>query len=125
MWGECPIYLYIIFNILDKQRTDCLLEMREAMELVDKMRKKQSSIVNSLKLATGATSGTDDIDTKIFSLKARMEKIKQGIEELVQRWMKIESLCGFSITGPFGRGIFFSFFWYFRVFYRHFPFYRI
>ncbi|CAK5077040.1 unnamed protein product [Meloidogyne enterolobii] len=87
---------------LDKQRTDCLLEMREAMELVDKMRKKQSSIVNSLKLATGATSGTDDIDTKIFSLKARMEKIKQGIEELVQRWMKIESLCGFSITGPFG-----------------------
>nr|CAD2178890.1 unnamed protein product [Meloidogyne enterolobii] len=76
--------------------------MREAMELVDKMRKKQSSIVNSLKLATGATSGTDDIDTKIFSLKARMEKIKQGIEELVQRWMKIESLCGFSITGPFG-----------------------
>uniref|UniRef100_A0A915LJ44 RRM domain-containing protein n=1 Tax=Meloidogyne javanica TaxID=6303 RepID=A0A915LJ44_MELJA len=52
---------------LDKQRTDCLLEMREAMELVDKMRKKQSSIVNSLKLATGATSGTDDIDTKIFN----------------------------------------------------------
>uniref|UniRef100_A0A1I8B196 SAM domain-containing protein n=1 Tax=Meloidogyne hapla TaxID=6305 RepID=A0A1I8B196_MELHA len=87
---------------LDKQRTDCLLEMREAMELVDKMRRKQSSIMNSLKLATGATSGTDDIDTKIFSLKARMEKIKQGIEELVQRWMKIESLCGFSITGPFG-----------------------
>ena len=98
--------------------------MREAMELVDKMRKKQSSIVNSLKLATGATSGTDDIDTKIFSLKARMEKIKQGIEELVQRWMKIESLCGFSITGPFGRGIF-SFFWYFLVISHHFPVYRI
>ncbi|KAF7636375.1 SAM domain-containing protein [Meloidogyne graminicola] len=87
---------------LDKQRTDCLNEMREAMELVDKMRRKQSSIVNSLKLATGATSGTtDDIDIKIFNLKARMEKIKQGIEELVQRWMKIESICGFSITGPF------------------------
>ncbi|KAF7636374.1 SAM domain-containing protein [Meloidogyne graminicola] len=82
--------------------------MREAMELVDKMRRKQSSIVNSLKLATGATSGTtDDIDIKIFNLKARMEKIKQGIEELVQRWMKIESICGFSITGPFGEFLFF------------------
>jgi hypothetical protein len=48
-------------NFLNQQKLECLHEMREAKELVDKMRRKQTSIVNSLKLATGATSGTDDI----------------------------------------------------------------
>lgn len=31
-----------------------------------------------------------------------MEKIKISMDECQQRWMEIESLCGFSITGPFG-----------------------
>lgn len=87
---------------LNQQKLECLHEMREAKELVDKMRRKQTSIVNSLKLATGATSGTDDIDTKIFNLKTRMEKIKLTAEECMNRWAEIESMCGFSITGPFG-----------------------
>lgn len=54
---------------LYQQKLECLHEMAEAKELVDKMRRKQTSFVNSLKLATGATSGTDDIDNKIFALK--------------------------------------------------------
>lgn len=48
---------------------DCLAEMREAIEHIDKLRKKQSSLVSSIKLATGASTGTDQIDSKIFSLK--------------------------------------------------------
>jgi archaellum component FlaC len=87
---------------LNQQKFECLHEMKEAKDLVDKMRRKQTSIVNSLKLATGATSGTGDIDTKIFNLKTRMEKIKLAVEELSQRWTEIESICGFTITGPFG-----------------------
>lgn len=47
----------------------CLEEMKEAREYVDKLRKKQSNLFNSIKLATGATSGTDSIDFKIFKLK--------------------------------------------------------
>jgi hypothetical protein len=94
---------------LNQQKLECLHEMREAKELVDKMRRKQTSLMNSLKLATGATSGTGDIDTKIFNLKTRMEKIKLAVDELAQRWADIESMCGFSITGPFG-GCYFLFF---------------
>lgn len=55
---------------LYQQKLDCLHEMGEAKEFVDKMRRKQMSFVNSLKLATGATSGTDGIDNKIFAVKS-------------------------------------------------------
>lgn len=54
---------------INQQKLECLGEMREAKEFVDKMRRKQSSIVNSLKLATGASSGTDAVDSKVFALK--------------------------------------------------------
>ncbi|KAL3090230.1 hypothetical protein niasHS_006682 [Heterodera schachtii] len=87
---------------LYQQKLDCLHEMGEAKEFVDKMRRKQMSFVNSLKLATGATSGTDGIDNKIFAVKARMEKIKIALDECIQRWTEIETICGFSITDPYG-----------------------
>ncbi|VDN03286.1 unnamed protein product [Thelazia callipaeda] len=80
-----------------QQRLDCMAEMKEAIELIDKLRKKQSSIVSSIKLATGASSGTDLIDSRIFSLKNRMEKISLSVAECHQRWMEIESLCGFPL----------------------------
>ena len=68
---------------VNQQKLECLTEMHEAKDFVDRMRKKQTSILNvcmrlirilfknhiqSLKLATGST-GTDSIDSKIFSLK--------------------------------------------------------
>jgi stromal interaction molecule 1 len=87
---------------INQQKLECLSEMREAKEFVDKMRRKQTSIMNSLKLATGATSGTDAVDSKVFALKTRMERIKLTMDECQQRWMDVEALCGFSITGPFG-----------------------
>ncbi|KAH7731501.1 Protein STIM-1 c [Aphelenchoides avenae] len=87
---------------INTQKLECLSEMREAKEFVDKMRRKQSSVLNSLKLATGASSGTDAVDSKVFALKTRMERIKLTMDECQQRWMDIETLCGFSITGPFG-----------------------
>lgn len=43
--------------------------MKEAIEEVDKLRKKQTTLLNSLKLATGASTGADHIDAKIFALK--------------------------------------------------------
>uniref|UniRef100_A0A915ECW2 SAM domain-containing protein n=1 Tax=Ditylenchus dipsaci TaxID=166011 RepID=A0A915ECW2_9BILA len=87
---------------INAQKLECLNEMREAKDYVDKMRRKQTGLVASFKIATGTTSGTDDIDTRIFSLKARMEKIKMCMDECQQRWIEVESLTGFSITGPFG-----------------------
>lgn len=54
---------------INTQKLECLSEMREAKEFVDKMRRKQSSVLNSLKLATGASSGTDAVDSKVFALK--------------------------------------------------------
>uniref|UniRef100_A0A915PZP6 SAM domain-containing protein n=1 Tax=Setaria digitata TaxID=48799 RepID=A0A915PZP6_9BILA len=93
-------------SYIGQQRMECIAEMREAIEHIDKLRKKQSSIVSSIKLATGASSGTDHIDSRIFSLKcsfihcslrARMEKISLAMSECHQRWTEIESLCGFPL----------------------------
>lgn len=56
-------------NYINSQKFECLSEMREVKEFVDKMRRKQTGIMSSLKIATGTTSGTDEIDIKIFSLK--------------------------------------------------------
>lgn len=81
---------------VNQQKLECLTEMHEAKDFVDRMRKKQTSILNSLKLATGST-GTDSIDSKIFSLKTRIEKIKIALDECQQRWRDIEAFCGFSI----------------------------
>jgi hypothetical protein len=55
-------------SYINQQKLECLAEMREATEFVDKMRKKQG-LMNSFKLATGTNAGTDDIDNKIFNLK--------------------------------------------------------
>lgn len=43
--------------------------MKEAIELVDRLQKKQGSVISSLKLATGASSASDQVDSKIFALR--------------------------------------------------------
>ena len=85
---------------INERKLECLQEMKEAKDFVDKMRKRQSNLLNSIKLAAGATAlGTDAVDAKVFSLKQRMEKIKTAMDECQHRWAEIESYCGFSITG--------------------------
>lgn len=59
----------IEISYINSQKFECLNEMREAKEFVDKMRRKHTGIVSSFKIATGTSSGTDEIDIKIFSLK--------------------------------------------------------
>uniref|UniRef100_A0A0N5ADQ6 SAM domain-containing protein n=1 Tax=Syphacia muris TaxID=451379 RepID=A0A0N5ADQ6_9BILA len=85
-------------SYIGQQRLECIAEMSEAVELIEKLRKKQSSIISSIKLATGASVGTDQVDSRIFSLKARMEKISLIMAECHRRWLEIESLCGFQVT---------------------------
>ncbi len=53
------------------QRAECVAEMHDAIEMVDRLRRKQTSLVSSLRLATGASaaSATDHIDKRIFGLK--------------------------------------------------------
>lgn len=84
-------------NYLNKQRAECVVEMKGAIDEVDKLRKKQATLVASLKLATGASTGSDQIDAKIFGLKSRMEAIQATTREAQERWMEIEALCGFPI----------------------------
>ncbi|PIO70963.1 hypothetical protein TELCIR_07157 [Teladorsagia circumcincta] len=71
--------------------------MRDAIEMVDRLQKKTSSVLSSLKLATGAASSSDQVDSKIFALKSRMDKIQVLMRESQERWLQIESLCGFSV----------------------------
>ncbi|KAL6727798.1 hypothetical protein Aduo_009643 [Ancylostoma duodenale] len=82
---------------LEKQKQECVKEMRDAIELVDRLQKKQSSVISSLKLATGASSSSDQVDSKIFALKSRMDKIQVLTRETQERWLQIESLCGFPV----------------------------
>uniref|UniRef100_A0A1I7XQS0 SOAR domain-containing protein n=1 Tax=Heterorhabditis bacteriophora TaxID=37862 RepID=A0A1I7XQS0_HETBA len=84
-------------TFLERQRQECFKEMKEAIELVDRLQKKQNSVLSSLKLATGASSSSDQVDSKIFALKSRMEKIHALTRETQDRWLQIESLCGFSL----------------------------
>uniref|UniRef100_A0A1I7UK45 SOAR domain-containing protein n=1 Tax=Caenorhabditis tropicalis TaxID=1561998 RepID=A0A1I7UK45_9PELO len=84
-------------TFLEKQRQDCFKEMKEAIEMVDRLQKKQGSVLSSLKLATGASSTSDQVDSKIFALKSRMEKIHTLTRETQERWLQIESLCGFPL----------------------------
>ena len=88
---------------INEKKLECLQEMKEAKDFVDRMRKRQGNLLNSIKLATGATAlGTDAVDAKVFSLKQRMEKLKTAMDECQHRWSEIESCCGFSITGSYG-----------------------
>ncbi|PAV91852.1 hypothetical protein WR25_15606 isoform B [Diploscapter pachys] len=82
---------------LEKQRQDCVNEMKDAIEMVDRLQKKQSSVLSSIRLATGQQSSSDQVDSKIFALKSRMEKIHSLTKETQERWMQIESLCGFPL----------------------------
>jgi hypothetical protein len=56
-------------SYVNQKREECLAEMKSAKDYVGKMTRKQSSFLNSIKLATGTTTGTDNIDLKIFKLK--------------------------------------------------------
>uniref|UniRef100_A0AC34REP2 SAM domain-containing protein n=1 Tax=Panagrolaimus sp. JU765 TaxID=591449 RepID=A0AC34REP2_9BILA len=88
-------------SCINEKKIECLHEMKEAKEFVDRMRGKQN-LLNTLKLVAGATAlGTDVVDAKVFSLKQRMEKLKAQMDECQQRWIEIENICGFSITGPY------------------------
>ncbi|WKX99918.1 hypothetical protein Q1695_014635 [Nippostrongylus brasiliensis] len=82
---------------LEKQKQECVKEMREAIEMVDRLQKKTTSVLSSLKLATGAASSSDQVDSKIFALKSRMDKIQVLTRETQERWLQIESLCGFPV----------------------------
>ncbi|CAI4230676.1 unnamed protein product [Auanema sp. JU1783] len=82
---------------LEKQRQECVKEMKDAIEMVDRLQKKQSSVLSSLKLATGASTASDQVDSKIFALKSRMEKIQGLTRDTQDRWLQIETLCEFPI----------------------------
>ena len=58
-----------IFFAAHIQSLRCVKEMRDAIELVDRLQKKQTSVLSSLKLATGASSSSDQVDGKIVALK--------------------------------------------------------
>lgn len=57
-------------SCINEKKMECMKEMKEAKDFVDRMRRNKLGFVNSLKLATGSTAaGTDAVDAKVFSLK--------------------------------------------------------
>lgn len=72
-------------------------EMKEAIETVEKLRKKQASVLYSMKMAVGSGSETGNLDHLIGNIKSKMEQTARSMEECQHRWTQIESLCGYPI----------------------------
>ncbi|CAJ0578836.1 unnamed protein product, partial [Mesorhabditis spiculigera] len=84
-------------TISESEKQTCIEEMKIAMEEINNVAKRQGSLFNSLKLATGANTGTDKVDSQIYFIKQRMERVQQSTREMQDRWLQIESLCGFPV----------------------------
>lgn len=85
---------------LNQQKLECLNELSEAKDFLDKMRRKQSSLVSSLKLATGANAGTDTIDAKIFALKYGTTRIRALAGEFPTSKFTPGDCCSFRSKMP-------------------------
>ncbi|CAJ0942534.1 unnamed protein product, partial [Mesorhabditis belari] len=83
--------------VSEAEKQMCVEEMKLAMEEINNVARRQGSLLNSLKLATGGNTGADKVDSQIYFIKQRMERVQASTREMQERWQQIEDLCGFSI----------------------------
>lgn len=62
----------------------------------EKLSRKRSSFLGSLKVAHG--SSLDDVDGKISQAKSALSRITKSNKERCYRWQQIENICGFKIV---------------------------
>ncbi|KAK3597699.1 hypothetical protein CHS0354_040075 [Potamilus streckersoni] len=70
-----------------------------AKEACEKMRKKRTGMLGTLRIAQG--NSMDEIDQRIMQARSSLEEVRHDLQERQQRWLTIEALCGFPIkTNP-------------------------
>jgi len=71
-------------------------QLKEARQWSEKMKKKKIGLVHSLRMIHGGS--LEGVETRICSARSALIEATAELQELVQRWRKIEAICNFSIT---------------------------
>lgn len=83
---------------INQQKVSSIRKMTEAREMVEKYKKKRSSLFSQIRSVH--IEDMESIDQEIMALKQKLEETAYAIEECQQRWTQIENLSGFSIVLP-------------------------
>ncbi|CAH2055734.1 unnamed protein product, partial [Iphiclides podalirius] len=81
-----------------KQQAD--LQLQQAREACEKLRKKRSSLVGAFVSTHGKS--IDDVDRSIVEARTALNEVTQELQERMHRWKQIERLCGFNIINNNG-----------------------
>ncbi|XP_060806363.1 stromal interaction molecule homolog isoform X2 [Amyelois transitella] len=81
-----------------KQQAD--LQLQQAREACEKLRKKRSSLVGAFVSTHGKS--IDDVDRSIVEARTSLNEVTQELQERMHRWKQIERLCGFNIINNNG-----------------------
>ncbi|CAG5054271.1 unnamed protein product [Parnassius apollo] len=81
-----------------KQQAD--LQLQQAREACEKLRKKRSSLVGAFVSTHGKS--IDEVDRSIVEARTALNEVTQELQERMHRWKQIERLCGFNIINNNG-----------------------
>ena len=76
-------------------------QLRRARDECEKMSKKRTGFLGSLRVAT--SSSMDEMDHQIEEARSALEEVKLFSDERLQRWHNIEQICGFPISSNPGK----------------------
>uniref|UniRef100_A0A1I8FCW8 SOAR domain-containing protein n=1 Tax=Macrostomum lignano TaxID=282301 RepID=A0A1I8FCW8_9PLAT len=75
-------------------------QLLKASEGLDRLKRKQYSVIGLLRNAFDSAEMVDIVEQDIVRAKEFADKVKLDIQERLQRWSRIEQLIGFSIILP-------------------------
>ncbi|KAM7540478.1 hypothetical protein Aperf_G00000044486 [Anoplocephala perfoliata] len=81
-----------------EKRSAAARQLMAAKEACDRVRRKRSSLVGSVRLIH--SDNLDDVDTKLNAARHVLENVTADMQERKNRWCRIEDLTGFILQQP-------------------------
>nr|CDS31845.1 stromal interaction molecule 1 [Hymenolepis microstoma] len=81
-----------------EKRSAAAKQLMIAKEACDRMRRKRSSLVGSVRLIH--SDNLDDVDTKLNAARRVLENVTADMQERKHRWSRIEELTGLNLQQP-------------------------
>ncbi|XP_022079407.1 stromal interaction molecule 1-like isoform X3 [Acanthaster planci] len=78
------------------KRSSADKQLREAKDVVEKIRKKRSTFMGSFRIAHGSI--LDDVDARIVNARSALAEVTTELKERLHRWAMVEGLCDFNIV---------------------------
>jgi len=78
-------------------------QLTTAKEGCEKIRKKRSTFMGSLRIAH--SNSIDAIDQRILMARSALEEVREDLQERLHRWRQIELYCGFPIINNPGLAV--------------------